>query len=92
MPLDHSEPTPGKITKAQARAIGASNAWTALDSFHEGGDYPGWEAAYWAYQENFVDTVEGYGGKETHIRAASDEYDHEWEKAGYDPRRAWDIY
>lgn len=80
------------MKEKEAREIGARNALTAIDSFGEFGDYPRWEDAYFAYQENFSDTVEARGGTKNSILVAAEEYDLQWEKAGFNPSRAYDIY
>lgn len=80
------------MTKKEAREIGASNAWTALDSFGENGDYPRWHDAYWAFSENIEDTIEGRGGAKRHHRDAGEEYDRQWAKAGFDLWASPDVY
>jgi len=85
------------MTKKEAKEIGASNAWTALDSFgpDEGygpRDYARWEDAFWAFSENIESTIDERGGAKRHHRDAGEEYDRQWEKAGFDLWASPDIY
>jgi len=80
------------MTKKEAEEIGAANANFALDSFGEESDYPRWEDAYWAFSENLEDTIDSAGGKKKHIVWGFEEYNDQWERAGFNPNRAADIF